>query len=147
MQTKQGAFRICKKYVIQGAIILKKLTEKQKKWLEFYNSGKTATESARLAGYDAKTPHGFESIGSANLKKLKEHIKKQEECTIDKAKALKELIDFWSEIISDTETDIRQRIKASELKAKATGVFTDRDSDTDSDKGSVVFFGEDDIFE
>ncbi|MBQ7045992.1 MAG: hypothetical protein IJN65_05820 [Clostridia bacterium] len=65
-----------------------------------------------------------------------------------KAKALEELIKFWSEIIDDTDIDIRQRIKASELKAKAAGIFCDStDENLPDSTDSVVFFGEGDLLE
>ena len=126
---------------------VKRLSEKQKKWIEFYNSGFSAAEAAKKAGYERKSEDGFVKLGNLNLTALKEHINPKEIILPDRAKALKELIDFWSEIINDTETDIRQRIKASELKAKATGVFSDTDTDSDTESERVMFFGEGELFE
>lgn len=126
---------------------VKKLSEKQKKWIEFYNSGFSAAEAAKKAGYVKKSDDGFLKQGALNLELLKEHINANECILPDRAKALKELIDFWSEIINDTDTDIRQRIKASELKAKATGVFSDTDTDNDAESEKVMFFGEGELFE
>ena len=126
---------------------VKRLSEKQKKWIEFYNSGFSAAEAAKKAGYVKKSEDGFVKQGNLNLAALKEHINPKEIILPDRAKALKELIDFWSEIINDTETDIRQRIKASELKAKATGVFSDTDTDSDTESERVMFFGEGELFE
>ena len=85
------------------------------------------------------------STESAEKKTAKRSTSSQKSA---KAKALEELIKFWSEIIADTDIDIRQRIKASELKAKAAGIFCDStDENLPDSTDSVVFFGEGDLLE
>lgn len=83
--------------------------------------------------------------GGANIKKQEKKADSSGQ-KLDKAKAVEELINFWSEIINDDSIDIRQRIKASELKAKASGIFVDTADCNDSvGTDSVMFFGEDDL--
>lgn len=104
-----------------------KLTAKQQAWIDYYKHGKTATEAARLAGYKAKDDNGFQSIGSENLRKLAV-------CIADRDKLLEtpriadmeEINAFWSDIMRDAREETKDRLKASELRARATGAFVDK---------------------
>lgn len=54
----------------------KKLTLKQRAWLDAYLECFNASEAARRAGYKCKTPDQFKVIGSQNLTKLNDLIEK-----------------------------------------------------------------------
>ena len=129
-------------YYFKGAITLKPLTGKQKSWIEHYKNGNTAAKAAILAGYNAKSQHAFESIGSENLKKLGNYLNDN----LAENRVRDELNKFWSEIMNDPDTDIRQRIKVSELKAKAAGVF-EKDQEQGDSSPSVIFLGEDELYD
>jgi phage terminase small subunit len=49
---------------------LDKLTEKQKKFIDYYVETGNATEAARRAGYEANSEKAMRNIGSENLAKL-----------------------------------------------------------------------------
>ena len=59
------------------------LTEKQKRFVDYYIETGNATEAARRAGYQSKSEHGYESIGNENLRKLEAEIKERLESKED----------------------------------------------------------------
>ena len=104
-----------------------KLTAKQQAWIDYYKQGNTAAEAARLAGYKAKSDKAFQNIGSENLGKLGEYIKDREKILeTPRIAGMEEINAFWSEIMRDEEREIKDRLKASELRAKAAGGFIER---------------------
>ena len=104
----------------------KKLTDKQRRWIDFYKQGKSGTEAAELAGYNAKSKRSFAQIGCENLKKLGEFIKDREE-VLDKENIadMQKINEFWTQVMNDDDAKMQDRLKASELRAKAAGGFTD----------------------
>lgn len=103
------------------------MTEKQKAWIDYYKQGHTATEAARLAGYKAKNNNSFQSIGAENLRKLAEFVKDRDSILESPRIAdMQEINAFWTEIMRDNGADVKDRLKASELRARAAGGFVDR---------------------
>ena len=101
-----------------------KLTAKQQAWIDYYKQGHTATEAARLAGYKAKSDNSFQSIGAENLRKLAEYVQDRESVLeVPRIADMAEINAFWTEVLRDDEADIKDRLKASELRAKAAGGF------------------------
>lgn len=101
-----------------------KPTAKQQAWIDYYKQGHTATEAARLAGYKANSGHSFESIGHENLRKLEDLIKDRDSVLeAPRIADMAEINAFWTEVLRDEEADIKDRLKASELRAKAAGGF------------------------
>lgn len=104
-----------------------KLTEKQKKWIDYYKAGHTATEAAMLAGYKAKDYNSYGSIGSENLQKLARYLQEREKVLEQPRIAdMEEINRFWTSIVRDEEQSTKDRLKASELRARASGAFLDR---------------------
>lgn len=104
-----------------------KLTEKQKKWIDYYKAGHTATEAAMLAGYKAKDYNSYGSIGSENLQKLARYLQEREKVLEQPRIAdMEEINRFWTSIIRDDTQGTKDRLKASELRARASGAFLDR---------------------
>lgn len=104
-----------------------KLTAKQQAWIDYYKQGNTAAEAARLAGYKAKNANGFQSIGSENLRKLAVFVEERDKILeTPRIAGMEEINAFWSEIMRDEEREIKDRLKASELRAKAAGGFIER---------------------
>jgi phage terminase small subunit len=124
----------------------KKLTDKQRKWILYYKQGKSVAEAARLAGYRCKNDHCAENIGSENLAKLGEYIKDREDILDSPDIATMEDINrFWTETMNNKDLEMKDRLKASELRARAAGGFIDR-KQVDVKGGSVVFIsGDEDI--
>lgn len=103
------------------------MTEKQKAWVDYYKQGHTATEAARLAGYKANSGHSFESIGHENLRKLEEFIRDREAVLESPRIAdMEEINAFWTATMRDENESTKNRLKASELRARAAGMFVER---------------------
>lgn len=100
------------------------LTDKQKAWIDYYKSGCTSTEAARRAGY--KNP---DRIGHENMSKLEFFIADRNAVLEQPRIAdMNEINQFWTEIIrsEDPEVSLKDKLKASELRAKAAGGFLER---------------------
>lgn len=104
-----------------------KLTEKQKAWVDYYKQGHTATEAARLAGYKANSNNSYQSIGAENLRKLADYISDRDAVLESPRIAdMEEINAFWTATMRDTTLERRDRLKASELRARAAGMFVER---------------------
>lgn len=110
-------------YIVRGDI-MDKLTAKQRAWIDYYKQGKTATEAARLAGYKGDNHH---TIGAQNLAKLSKYISDRDEL-LDRARVadMAEINAFWTDTMRNDKADIKDRLKASELRARSIGAFVER---------------------
>ena len=101
-----------------------KLTAKQQAWIDYYKQGKRAAEAARLAGYRG---NNHDVIGAQNLVKLSEYIIDRDE-VLEKPRIadMDEINKFWSDVMRNSEADLKDRLKASELRARSAGMFTDK---------------------
>lgn len=103
-----------------------KLNVRQKAFCEYYVASGNATESAIKAGYSKKNAR---QVGSENLTKpnIQEYIKQLSEKEEDKRIAnMKEVKEFWTNILRDEEIKMSDRLKASEYIAKTNGAFLDK---------------------
>ena len=104
-----------------------KPTAKQQAWIDYYKQGHTATEAARLAGYKAKSDNSFQSIGAENLRKLAEYVQDRESVLeVPRIADMAEINAFWTDIMRSEEQDPKDRLKASELRARAAGGFIEK---------------------
>ena len=104
-----------------------KLTEKQKAWIDYYKQGKTAAEAARLAGYKANSNKSFQNIGSENLGKLGRYLKDRDKVLeAPRVADMQEINEFCTSVLRNQEADLKDRLKASELRAKVQGAFLER---------------------
>ncbi|MCF6461482.1 terminase small subunit [Clostridium sp. Cult3] len=134
----------------------RKLTEKQKRFIDYYVELGNATEAAKRAGYSERSA---KQIGNENLTKLdffiKERLKELEDKRIAKAdEVLKHLTaamrgeideevvvtenigDFMSEArVVKKQISARERIRAAELLGRRYALFTDK-VDMDIDAGT-----------
>lgn len=100
------------------------LTAKQQAWVDFYKQGKTAAEAARLAGYRGDN---HDVIGAQNLVKLSAYIKDRDKLLeTPRIADMLEVNEFWTKIMRSDEEKTADRIKASELRARCAGAFTDK---------------------
>lgn len=135
---------ICLKWVGNLAV---KLTEKQKKFIDYYIELGNATEAAIGAGYSEKTA---KQIGCENLTKLDQHIKAKLEAKQDERIASQDEVLFYltsvmrnqlkEEVVVvegsgggesqattiEKDVNIKDRNKAAELLAKRYGLLTDK---------------------
>lgn len=109
------------------------MTHKQSIFVAEYLKDMNATQAAIRAGYSPKTAY---SIGQENLKKPE--IKRAIKAAMNERKnALianrQERQEFWTLVMRDHDTDMRQRLKASELLAKSECDFIERHEVTTSE--------------
>lgn len=110
------------------------LTEKQKRFIDYYIETANATESARKAGYSKKTA---KNIGNENLTKLNIFIKERLNSKENKRIASQdEILEYFTEIIRNKKEDTSDRTKCAELLGKRYGMFKDK-----------IDFGQDKPFE
>ena len=103
------------------------LTAKQKAWIDYYKQGKTAAEAARLAGYKAKSDKAFQNIGSENVGKLGDYIADRDAVLESPRIAdMEEINEFWTSVMRDKDESTKNRLRASELRAKASGLSSKR---------------------
>jgi phage terminase small subunit len=108
---------------------LDKLTEKQKKFIDYYVETGNATEAARRTGY--KQP---QVQGSQNLEKLRDFIDERLKPDEDKRIAdANEVLQYLTAVMRgevkdtfDFDTSVRDRNKAAELLGKRHRLFVDK---------------------
>lgn len=114
--------------------LLDRLTEKQKKFIDYYVETGNATEAARRAGYKAKTEKAMQNIGSENLGKLGEFIQERLKPDEDKRIAdANEVLEYLTKVmrgeLKDTfnfDASLKDRNKAAELLGKRHRLFIDK---------------------
>jgi phage terminase small subunit len=120
-----------------------KLTAKQRAWIDYYKQGKTAAEAARLAGYK---PDNAKVIGAQNLTKLNQYISDRDELLDrDRVADMAEINAFWSDTMRNDKADIKDRLKASELRARSIGAFIERREIVGAQTITVKLLDDDDM--
>ena len=102
------------------------MTLKQKQFIEEYLVDMNATQAAIRAGYSAKTAY---SIGQRLLKNVEVSQTISSAMTERRNKLIatrEQRQAFWSSVMNDTDEDMRNRLKASELLGKSEQDFTDK---------------------
>jgi phage terminase small subunit len=108
-----------------------KLTEKQKRFIDYYIETANATESARRAGYSEKTA---KNIGAENLTKLNFFIQeKLEEKENNRIASQDEVLEYLTKVMRGEEKDqfgldasLQDRTKCAELLGKRYGTFIEK---------------------
>lgn len=129
-------------YIVRGES-MDKLTAKQRAWIDYYKQGKTAAEAARLAGYK---PDNAKVIGAQNLTKLNQYISDRDEL-LDRGRVadMAEINEFWSDTMRNDKADIKDRLKASELRARSIGAFIERREIVGAQTITVKLLDDDDM--
>lgn len=129
-------------YIVRGDI-MDKLTAKQRAWIDYYKQGKTAAEAARLAGYKG---NNSDVIGSQNLVKLGKYVADRDELLDrDRVADMAEINAFWSDTMRNDKADIKDRLKASELRARSIGAFIERREIVGAQTITVKLLDDDDM--
>ena len=100
------------------------MTPKQKRFIEAYTGN--ATKAAIAAGYSEKTAY---SQGERLLRnvEISSAIQERENRQLSALVATRsERQSFWSRVMRDEAEQMRDRLRASELLAKASGDFLER---------------------
>ena len=119
-----------------------KLTEKQKRFIDYYIETANATESAKRAGYSSKTA---KNIGAENLAKLNYFIKERlQQLGNNRIASQEEVLQYLTKVMRGEEKDafgldasIQDRTKCAELLGKRWGTFVDK-KDISSTGGITV---------
>lgn len=108
-----------------------KLTEKQKRFIDYYVETANATESAKRAGYSSKTA---KNIGAENLTKLNYFIQERLQQLEDSRIASQdEVLQYLTKVMRGEEKDqfgldasLQDRTKCAELLGKRYGAFKEK---------------------
>ena len=107
-----------------------KLTVKQQKWIDEYIKCDDYTTASRNAGYKGSNDN-LRAMGYQNSIKFKvlldaRRLELGETINNNNIAELEDIFEFWTKTFRDTNEDTRDRIKASELLAKAKGGFVEK---------------------
>lgn len=105
-----------------------KLTEKQKRFADYYIETGNATEAYKRA-YNSKNDNTAAKEGHKLLKnpKITQEIEKRnKELESDRIISMEEVKKFWSDTIWNEEADLKHRLKASEYIAKTNAAFIEK---------------------
>lgn len=114
------------------------LTEKQRRFIDYYIETANATESARRAGYSEKTA---KNIGAENLTKLNPYILvRMKEKESERIASQDEVLEYLTQVMRGEKKDafgldasLQDRTKCAELLGKRYKLFTDRQEITGKD--------------
>lgn len=107
-----------------------KLTEKQRRFIDYYIELGNATRAAKKAGYSAKTAN---RIGAENLSKLDFVIQERLAANQDDRIASRdEVLATITGIMRDESAGTKERLKAAELLAKRYGLLRDKPDSSES---------------
>ena len=124
------------------------LTEKQKRFIDYYIETGNATESCRRAGYKG---NNLDRVGHENLRKLEKYIKpKIEAKDRERIASQDEVLEFLTRVIRNQELDqfgldasLKDRIESAKLLGQRYGSFTQKVEHT----GKIPVVIDDDIRE
>lgn len=107
-----------------------KLTPKQERWIDEYIKCNDYTTASRNAGYTG-IDSTLRNIGYQNSLKFKDLLneRRQElskEIKSDTVASLEEIFEFWTEMFTNDSNKDTDRLKASELLARAKGGFIEK---------------------
>lgn len=103
---------------------MKKLTEKQKRFIDYYIETGNASEACRLAGYKGTN---VDRIGHENLRKLEVYITERlKELNNERTASIEDIQQFWTEVLKDDSQSMNNRLKASEMLYRGRGGFVDK---------------------
>ncbi len=108
-----------------------KLTEKQRRFIDYYIETGNATKSAGMAGYKGKN---LDNIGSENLGKLGKYIQtKLKAKDNERIASQDEVLEYLTRVMRNEEKDafgldasLQDRTKCAELLGKRYALFTDK---------------------
>lgn len=119
--------------------MVKKLTERQRRFADEYIISANVTQAAIKAGYTAKyaDSQAYKLLGNLGIAEYLEERNKSIQS--DKIADMEEVREFWTNTLRDNENDYKDRLKASEFIAKTNGAFIDRqDINNSGDVGIKV---------
>jgi phage terminase small subunit len=119
------------------------MDERQKKFADLYIQTGNASESYQRAGYKAKG-NAAEAAASRLLRNVKviEYIaERNKQLESARIADMEEVKQFWTKTMRDKNTEVKDRLKASEYIAKTNAAFIDTvNANVKTDKKLEDFF-------
>lgn len=105
-----------------------KLTPKQQRWIDEYIKCDNLTEATVRAGYTCKNPRAMGYQNSLKFKEILDARRKElgEKLNNKNIAELEDIFEFWTNTFNNIAEDTKERLKASELLAKAKGAFVEK---------------------
>lgn len=108
-----------------------KLTEKQKRFIDYYIETGNASKACEMAGYEGKN---LNTVGAQNLAKLSKFINiKLEEKDKERIASQDEVLEYLTKVMRgeikdqfDLDASLQDRTKCAELLGKRWGTFKEK---------------------
>ena len=116
------------------------MNERQKRFAEFYAASRNAAQAARKAGYSSKTARqqGERLLTDVDIAQYVREL--QDKAAAGRIATMTQTKAFWSDVMNNPTERTADRLKASELLAKAAGEFLHLPPDADG--GGIIASGE-----
>lgn len=108
-----------------------RMTTKQKKWFDAYLINRNGSLSAEQAGYKGSL-QTLASVATANRTKMQymfDIVDAEAREVVQMVTEITGIYQFWGETLADQSHAMRDRLKASELLARALGAFDGENGD------------------
>ena len=102
------------------------MTHRQELFMQEYLTSLNATQSAIRAGYSPKTAYSQGQRLLKNVEVLQAINKVMNERKSALIATREQRQEFWTAVMNDCDTAMKDRLKASELLGKSEGDFTDK---------------------
>jgi phage terminase small subunit len=106
-----------------------KLTELQQRFCDYYIQTGNASEAYRRAGYKAKTVSSITTNANRLLTNadIQQYIaERNKSIESHRIADMKEVKEFWTNLLRDNSAEARDRLKASEYIAKTNAAFIEK---------------------
>lgn len=116
------------------------LNERQRRFCELYAADPNATAAAVAAGYNKKTARaqGARLLTKADIWQYIRHL--QEELAAARIASVAQIQAYWTGVMGDCSERTADRLKASELLARAAGAFLPPEPEHESFENNVVIY-------
>lgn len=123
-------------------------SDKARRWLAEYQSGKSAADALIAAGYQCSSKHSAEVLASKMLKKYADLLEADGQRGADadaRQAGIDEIRRFWAATMRDKDAELKDRLKASELAARSMGAFIERREVVGAQTITVKLLDDDDM--
>lgn len=114
------------------------MNDRQRRFAEAFAACGNAAQAAREAGYSEKTARSQGQRLLTNVDILKYVRELQDQAAAGRIASMLQVRAFWSDVLNDPAEKTADRLRASELLAKAAGAFLHVQSEPDDDAGRLA---------
>lgn len=114
------------------------MTDRQKRFAEYYASCGNSAEAARRAGYSEKTARsqGQRLLTNADILAYVQQL--QDTAAAGRIASMLQVRAYWSDVLNNPAEKTADRLRAGELLAKAAGAFVHLRPGSDDDMGRMA---------